>query len=1204
MSPPQRFSALRLAVTLAGVAAASALVWSVGPLVAVAGHAPLAGESERWWVIAGLVALALAQAAWSAARAARSNRELMEGMVAGSEATVVAQRSGGTQARAPATDPAKVLTPGEQEVAVLGERFERAVGLLKRRRVGGRHPWLAALIGRPYVYELPWYIIIGAPGAGKTTALANSGLEFPMAAELGNKVLRGIGGTRNCDWWFASEAVLIDTAGRYTTHDSHGEADRTAWLGFLDLLGKYRPGQPINGVLLTVSASDLLSASAEQRQAHARALRDRVEELHTRLGMRFPIYVLVTKTDLLAGFQEFFADFDKDERAQVWGVTFPHAGVAGTDDPFGRIAGDFAALEKRLYECLIERLHGERDKERRPAIYAFPQQWRVLHELLPGFLQTVFADTAPGERPLLRGVYFTSATQEGTPIDRAIGGLARALGLSGRIITPVRGSARAYFVTRLLREVVLGEAGLGGTNLDWQRRRAWVGWGVAGATALVVVVAAALAWFVYRDNQARLAAVGAQVGSLGRNVDQAKNSAPADLVALLPTLDSLRALEQPGRAASASARPASASQENARAPQVVLSPTGQSARLRPAWWSAGLDYGEMLSSAAGDAYSRLLKDAFVPRIAARLEDRLRAGRPEHVERTYEELKAYLMLFGGKNFDATALRSFLGADWEQTLPASVTPEQRDALRRHLDSLLQGGEVGAPSQADPQVVIAARRLVAGVPLPQRAYSRLQQSGIGADLPDFSIESAGGPNARKVFMRASGQSLSRGVPGLYSRSVLQQTLRPRTQDVLRQLAGEQAWVLGQPARGAVGPGVLEPLVDEVQRLYVTDYARLWSDFVSDLRLVPPTDLAASLETAQVLSHADSPLTAVLRGVVREVSVTAPSSPAARQQPASGELVDPRFEPLRRYLAGQPSPMDDVQVLLGRLSTQLAAVDDAARRKALPPVGDACHELASAAQKAPQPFEGMLTQLALRSSGQSFEALREPLEKRFLSEVSAPCVAVLSGRYPHAPTGSQEVSREDFARLFAAGGLIDGFFQRQLVPYVDTSARPWAFRRPDGARGEVGESLQQLARAQAVRDSYFRDGGRTLGTRLEWRLLELDPGVAQFLLEIDGQTMRFGKGQGATQAVTWPGPAGGGRSRVQLQITPGAGGGYAFEGPWALLRLIERVRVESGTSADKMVLAFDVEGRKARFEVRSPNGPNPLLRKELEQFQCPKRL
>src|SRR6185369_4072284 len=155
--------------------------------------------------------------------------------------------------------------PGQQEVEVLGERFARAVGMLKRRKVAGRKPWLSALSGRPYVYQLPWYVIIGAPGAGKTTALANSGLEFPLASRLGKKVIRGVGGTRNCDWWFASDAVLLDTAGRYTTQDSHQAADRAAWLGFLKLLVRYRPGQPINGVLLTVSVSDLLNADARQR---------------------------------------------------------------------------------------------------------------------------------------------------------------------------------------------------------------------------------------------------------------------------------------------------------------------------------------------------------------------------------------------------------------------------------------------------------------------------------------------------------------------------------------------------------------------------------------------------------------------------------------------------------------------------------------------------------------------------------------------------------------------------------------------------------------------------------------------------------------------------------------------------------------------------------------------------------------------------
>jgi type VI secretion system protein ImpL len=292
---------LRWSLALAGVLAASALIWFVGPLVAVSGVVPLAGEPERWLAIAVLAVLAVVRVLWRGASSARRNRRLMDGLVADRAAA----------------DPAGA--PGEKEVAVVAERFEKAVALLRRSPVGGKkRSWLAALAGRPFVYELPWYIIIGAPGAGKTTALVNSGLEFPLAAAVGQPVIRGIGGTRNCDWWFSAEAVLIDTAGRYTTHDSDHAADRAAWFGFLDLLVRHRPRRPINGVLLTLSASDLLTASPEQRIAHAATLRERIEELHEKLGIGFPIYVLVTKTDLLAGFMDFFADFDKDERSQVW----------------------------------------------------------------------------------------------------------------------------------------------------------------------------------------------------------------------------------------------------------------------------------------------------------------------------------------------------------------------------------------------------------------------------------------------------------------------------------------------------------------------------------------------------------------------------------------------------------------------------------------------------------------------------------------------------------------------------------------------------------------------------------------------------------------------------------------------------------------------------------------------------------------------
>jgi len=1129
--------ALRPLLVVVGLAAGAALIWFVGPLLEVGTTAPLASARARWVAIAALALVALSLWLARSRLAAQRNRALMEGLAV----------------------PARAA-PGAAEVAVIGKRFEQAIDLLKRSRIGGKRSFWSTVAGRPYVYELPWYVIIGAPGAGKTTALVNSGLEFPLASNLGQQAVRGVGGTRNCDWWFTTDAVLIDTAGRYTTQDSHRDADRAAWSGFLGLLARYRPRQPINGVLLTISVSDLLNASADKRLAHARELRARIEELHQQLGIRFPVYVLVTKTDLLAGFMEFFADFDKDERAQVWGVTF--ALDKADPGPLARMASELAALEKRLNECLIDRLRGERDRDRRAAIYAFPQQWRVLRETLFEFLQATF-DAADGDaRPLVRGVYFTSATQEGTPMDRALGGLARALGLANRVIAPARPSGKSFFVTRLLRDIVIAEAALAGTNRRWANRRAWLEWGAIGGTVAAVLLASALAWQTYVDNQAHVAGVGNGLAGIERQVAAAKAANPDDLVALLPVLDSIAAL-------TASTPPDAA----ARA-------------LR-------LDQRTPLAAAARDAYQQLLKEAFLPRIATRLEARLNEGGDENVETIYEALKTYLMLFGGRNFDRNALHSYLLADWDARLPASVTAAQHASLRRHLDALLAGGEVGAPANADAALVDKVRGIVARVPLLQRVYTRLKQ--LDAELPAFSVETAAGASAAKVFGRVSGRSLTQGVPGLYSHAVLGAPFRERTNDVLRQLAREASWVLGSTASAATPPA-LGPMVDEIERMYVADYVRLWDEFVRDLRLVTPPTVSASAELAQLLARPDSPLAALLNAIVREVSLDASATAGVR----SARTIDSRFDDLHQFVVGQPTSLAHALGLIGKLSAHLTAVDDAVKRKTALPVSDVSRELGSASAQAPEPVRTMLSQLAVTTSSQLFAAVREPLARQLASEVGAVCARSVESRYPLARASADEASREEFAKTFASGGLIDGFFQRHLAPFVDTSGRSWTFRAADG-----GDTLVPFQRAQSIRETFFRDGGRTLGVRLELRLLEMDPGISQFTIDVDGNVLRFARDTRVAQTLQWPGPSGAGRVHVQVAKAGGSSGpGYVFEGPWALLRLLDRVRTEPGASSDRMLLTFDVEGRKARFESRSLTPNHPLRVLQAEPYQCPKRL
>src|SRR5262249_28287944 len=157
-------------------------------------------------------------------------------------------------------------------------RFQQALAQLRKAR-GARR------FGSQYLYQMPWYMFVGAPGAGKTTALVHSGLDFPLSEQFGKGAIRGVGGTRNCDWWFTDQAVLLDTAGRYTTQDAHEATDRAAWQGFLDLLKKHRRRRPINGVIVTISVLDLLRMNETDRQTQAVAVRERIQELHERLGI-------------------------------------------------------------------------------------------------------------------------------------------------------------------------------------------------------------------------------------------------------------------------------------------------------------------------------------------------------------------------------------------------------------------------------------------------------------------------------------------------------------------------------------------------------------------------------------------------------------------------------------------------------------------------------------------------------------------------------------------------------------------------------------------------------------------------------------------------------------------------------------------------------------------------------------------------------
>jgi len=288
------------------------------------------------------------------------------------------------------------LAGRQLETELLKEKLSEAVASLKASELGVKFRGNAAL------YALPWYMIIGPSACGKSTLLRNSGLSFPFLSNDDIQV-KGFGGTRNCDWWFADEAIILDTAGRYTTEEN----DREEWLSFLELLHKNRPRLPINGIIVAINLAELLTTNEENIHWHVKVIRERIEELYSRLGFIFPVTLLFTKCDLLKGFIEFFADLNKEQREQVWGINF---------------AQDYSEQLRELYgkltQLCLHKMSVERNLQRKIAIYDFPEQFQVALHRVKQFIGLLLKENPYQETPIFSGAYFTSGTQEGNPIEK------------------------------------------------------------------------------------------------------------------------------------------------------------------------------------------------------------------------------------------------------------------------------------------------------------------------------------------------------------------------------------------------------------------------------------------------------------------------------------------------------------------------------------------------------------------------------------------------------------------------------------------------------------------------------------------------------------------------------------------------------------------------------------------------------------------
>jgi type VI secretion system protein ImpL len=1177
-----------------GVLLLSLIIWFEAPLLAFDGKEPFGSTTVRWTFIWLLFLAWAVYFLWKWAAATLANRRLMKS-VAGADAP----------------PPVPGQKESAAEMALLTRRLQEAMGILRKARIGG---------GSAGLYQLPWYMFVGAPGSGKTTALVHSGLKFPLTDSHGKGAIGGVGGTRNCDWWFTDEAVLLDTAGRYTTQDSYTEVDRAAWNGFLQLLRKHRRRRPINGIIVALSVADLLQQGEAARRTQALAIRGRIKELHEQLGIRFPVYVVVTKVDLLAGFVEFFDNLGRDERTQVWGVTFPVPPAGGKDDDeknaiLKSFPAEFIALEGQLQARLFERMQLERDVQRRAMIYNFPQQFAAIGDVLATFLNDVFETTSYEEAALLRGVYFTSGTQEGSPIDRVMSTLAASFGLDRKVLPANAFGGRSYFITRLLREVIFQEQGLAGANLKLERNRKLLQWAAIGLTALVLVLLSAglLTSYVRNQNYVRDVAVRShEIDTLAR----AMPDDPSPLVTL-PLLNALRDI------------PGGYRDRNNDVPFLM---------------TLGLYQGDKLGDGAVRAYQRFLRETLLPRIQSRMETELRRGSANNSDYLYELLRVYIMLGDRSHLDPAAVQAWLEFDWSRNLPESNEAQRAD-LSSHVAALLDTSSTAsgadAPPQLDAALIAQTRLILARMPMGDRVYNRIRRDLQRARIPDFDVAAVSGRDAPVVLTRQSGQPLTRGVSGVYTLAGFKkfnEQIDAAIADVVRD-----NWVLDQ--RDAVNSleGAAQ-MKASVQQMYYEDYIRQWDALLADVVLVPFTTLDQAARVIGSITGQESPMRKFLLAATRQTmldkvktmksGVDAASDTvkqlgdAARKRldsvlssgtedaPAAAEArpvnpVDMHFDALHKMVAagggamgaggqGGQSGLDAVLLKLKDVAVYFDAVNSARAAGQPAPPADALAKLKREAAGLPPPLSLLLQNVDTAGSGLTLGTERDRLDALWKTGPALFCRAAIAGRYPLARKSAQDVTPDDFGRYFGPGGLVDDFFQKHLLNYVDVSGPQWRWRTVNNMDlGISQEVLNEFQRAAAIRDKFFGLGGKQASLRFDIRPISADASLTRVVLDIDGQQLAFAP-KVPQGAMTFQIPSGKGVNAVRFDVAPASTTELKTEGPWAFFRMLDRGVVEQQPQGERFKLTFDLDNRKMIYDLTANSVNNPFKRDAMEQFRC----
>ncbi|MGZ5199682.1 MAG: type VI secretion system membrane subunit TssM [Telluria sp.] len=1110
----------------------------------------------------------------------------------------------------PASAEAGAAGQGRSEVAVLRKGMVEAINTIKTSKLGLTR-------GAAALYELPWYMIIGNPSAGKSSAIAHSGLTFPIP---GSRAVQGVGGTRNCDWFFTTDGILLDTAGRYSVV----EDDRSEWFGFLDLLRKYRRRAPINGILIAVSVAELATGPAYESMELARSLRTRVQELTERLGVYPPVYVIFTKADLIAGFSDFFHDTERSERDRIWGATLRYNRRSTPQDVLAFFDQHFDELAQGLQEMSIATMAGNRSARMRPGVFTFPVEFAAMKSQLRAFLSTLFEENTYQFKPVFRGFYFTSALQEGAVQDLVSSRVANRFDLA---LAPQAGPEPrdeeqvGYFLLDLFRNVIFADKDLVKRYTSPTTTRLKYALFLA-ATLLLGGAMGGWTWS-YFGNVQLVADVQADLDKVVRLQDKR-----IDLQSRLEALDIL---------------------------QDRISQLEKYRRDRPLALSFGLYQGDNLDRKLRDEFFAGMREVMVQPVTAALEQMLtevnanaaqldpnaaaapaaaKPGElyqdvsPTNVTDAYNALKTYLMLSDKSRAEPGHLNDQLTRYWRVWLEANRGSMPHDQMIRSAERLMTFYASQMHDQAWPQIQPKLtlldnarenlRHVVRGTPARERVYAEIK-ARASTRFPLVTVARIVGEQDQNLVAG------SYAISGAFTREAWDKFVQGAIREASNKELQTTDWVLKTATHDDL---TLEGSPEQIQKtlvdMYKTEYAKEWSKFLQGVTIADLNGFDASVQAMNRLGDPQaSPIAKLLKVIYEQTSWDNPGAGremgkaergllawfkevVLRRTPSDArtlaEAVDPArpggsapaMGPIGREFSGvarlvglkekDASLMTGYLDTLSRLRTRLNQLKNqgdpgpGAKQLMQQTLDGNGSELADALKYVDeQVLTGMsdsqklaLRPLLVRPLMQTFSMIVLPSEaeinKTWQVQVVQPFQKTLATKYPFDATSHVEASSAEIGQFFGPDGVVAKFVNTSMGPLVTRrgdvlEARTWA---------EIGLSLSpQVVSgfpgwvAPLSANGVAQPSG---GTVFQVQPLPA-PGTQEYTLEIEGQQLRYRNTPSAWTTMVHPGPQGVSGVRISAVTFDGRTVELFNEpGQFALNKMVEAAKKKKTGNINEM--------------------------------------